>query len=29
VVKRTGSEKRGLVSDDEFRQICARLHEPA
>jgi isopropylmalate/homocitrate/citramalate synthase len=29
VVKRTGSEKRSLVSDDEFRQICARLHQPA
>lgn len=29
VVKRTGTEKRGLVSDDEFRDICARLHQPA
>jgi isopropylmalate/homocitrate/citramalate synthase len=29
VVKQTGMEKRGLVSDDEFRDICARLHQPA
>jgi len=28
VVKRTGTEKRGLVSDDEFREICARLQQP-
>jgi isopropylmalate/homocitrate/citramalate synthase len=28
-VKRTGTEKRGLVSDDEFREICARLQHPA
>jgi len=28
VVKRTGTEKRGLVSDAEFREICARLHQP-
>lgn len=28
VVKKTGTEKRGLVSDDEFREICARLQQP-
>jgi isopropylmalate/homocitrate/citramalate synthase len=28
IVKRTGTEKRGLVSDDEFREICARLQQP-
>jgi isopropylmalate/homocitrate/citramalate synthase len=28
VIKRTGTEKRGLVSDDEFREICARLQQP-
>jgi isopropylmalate/homocitrate/citramalate synthase len=28
VVKRTGTEKRGLVSDDEFKEICARLQQP-
>ena len=28
VVKRTGTEKRGLVSDDEFREICSRLQQP-
>jgi isopropylmalate/homocitrate/citramalate synthase len=27
-VKRTGTEKRGLVSDDEFREICLRLQQP-
>ena len=27
-VKETGTEKRGLVSDDEFREICARLQQP-
>jgi isopropylmalate/homocitrate/citramalate synthase len=27
-VKQTGTEKRGLVSDDEFREICARLQQP-
>ena len=27
-VKQTGTEKRGLVSDDEFRGICARLQQP-
>jgi isopropylmalate/homocitrate/citramalate synthase len=27
-VKRTGTEKRGLVSDDEFREICSRLQQP-
>lgn len=25
VVKQTGTEKRGLVSNDEFREMCARL----
>src|SRR6266478_5227805 len=28
VVKRTGTEKRGLVSDAEFREICAKLQQP-
>jgi isopropylmalate/homocitrate/citramalate synthase len=28
VVKRTGTEKRGLVNDDEFREICTRLQQP-
>jgi isopropylmalate/homocitrate/citramalate synthase len=28
VVKRAGTEKRGLVSDGEFREICARLQQP-
>jgi isopropylmalate/homocitrate/citramalate synthase len=27
-VKRTGTEKRGLVTDTEFREICARLQQP-
>jgi isopropylmalate/homocitrate/citramalate synthase len=29
VVKRTGTEKRGLVTDAEFQEICARLQQPA
>jgi isopropylmalate/homocitrate/citramalate synthase len=29
VVKRKGTEKRALVSDDEFREICSRLQQPA
>jgi isopropylmalate/homocitrate/citramalate synthase len=28
IVKRTGTEKRGLVSDTEFREICAKLQQP-
>jgi isopropylmalate/homocitrate/citramalate synthase len=28
VVKQTGTEKRGLVSNDEFREMCARLQHP-
>jgi homocitrate synthase NifV len=28
LVKRIGTEKRGLVSDEEFREICARLQQP-
>lgn len=28
VVKRTGTEKRGLISDTEFREICAKLQQP-
>ena len=28
VVKRIGTEKRGLVSDTEFREICAKLQLP-
>lgn len=28
MVKKTGTEKRGLVSDDEFREICSRLQQP-
>jgi len=28
VVKRTGTEKRGLVSDAEFREMCAKLQQP-
>ncbi len=28
VVKRTGTEKRGLVSDAEFMDICAKLRPP-
>jgi len=28
VVKRTGTEKRGLVSDAEFMEICAKLQQP-
>ena len=27
-VKRTGTEKRGLVTDAEFREICARFQQP-
>ena len=27
-VKRAGTEKRGLVTDAEFREICARLQQP-
>jgi isopropylmalate/homocitrate/citramalate synthase len=28
IVKRTGTEKRGLVSDEEFKEICSRLQQP-
>jgi isopropylmalate/homocitrate/citramalate synthase len=29
IVKRTGTEKRGLVTDDEFRAIVSRVQQPA
>jgi isopropylmalate/homocitrate/citramalate synthase len=29
VVKRAGTEKRALVSDAEFREMCAKLQQPA